>query len=643
MTERESRPLPADPRPEELTAPEAVIDHYRSIDSAPAEYSMDRSARAVNSFLVWFVGASLLALLLLTIVVRLGHVEDSRDLVLLASKGDRPAVPIRLFALVFFTVFSLCLATDLWRRFLVLVELCGGVLLIALLADLGALAIHAVLGVSVPVLIHQVAAAMLGLALFPLVILRNAHLPDPVKPPDRSRRGHVRPSAWLRLVIPLVLAGCVAALLELRFEEQLEAIRDVALIGGLGPGVFLIQQLLALFAAAIGLVIIDRSRRSSISAPIAVVVPAYNEAHGIAATIDAIDRAAAAYAGTTHLYLVDNASTDSTAEEARRAIERSEHLQGELLTCPEHGKARALNYGFQRVREPFVIRVDADVNVSVNTFDVAMRHFTDPAVGAVGGIPLPCRVNSFIERVRLVEVLVRHGFFQVARMGYDGIPGEPGMFTAFRRSALDEAGPLVLGMNGEDTDIGMRLNALGYRSMVDPRVVYRTETPHTFAHLREQRTRWFRSSYHVAAHNRHTLLRPYSMASILIMPFALINSARRAMLLPVLIFALLVLGVFDNTFNGLRWQPAVAMVLGLPMLVAIVVCLLLGRPRAVLYVPEFLVFRFMRSYYTLGALLSLRFPPLGAPWRPRRQSPEAHRVPNDEPDPLQSRSRRPER
>lgn len=629
MTERDSRPTSANPRPEELTAPEAVIDHYRSIDSAPAEYSLDRSARAVNSFLLWFVGVSLLALLALTIVVRLGHVEDSRDLVLFASEGDRPAVPIRLFALIFFAVFSLCLATDLWRRFLVLVELCGGVLLISLLADLGALAIHAAFDVSVPVLLHQVSAAMLALALFPVVMLRNAHLPDPVRPPERSRRGRVRPSAWLRLVIPLALAGCVAALLELRFEDQVKAIRDIALIGGLGPGVFLVQQLVALFAAAIGLVIIDRSRRSSISAPIAVVVPAYNEAHGIAATIEAIDRAAAAYAGTTHLYLVDNASTDSTAEEARRAIERSEHLEGELLTCPDHGKARALNYGFERVREPFVVRVDADVVVSVNAFDIAMRHFTSPSVGAVGGIPLPCRVGSFIERVRLVEVLVRHGFFQVARMGYDGIPGEPGMFTAYRRSALDEAGPLVLGMNGEDTDIGMRLNALGYRSMVDPRVVYRTETPRTFAHLREQRTRWFRSAYHVAAHNSRTLLRPYSMASVLILPFALLNSARRAMLFPVLLFAVLVLGIFADTFTGLRWQPAVATVLGLPMLVAILVCLLLGRPRAVLYVPEFLVFRFMRSYYTLGALLSLRFPPLGPPWRSARGRPRRRQEPSE--------------
>lgn len=208
---------------------------------------------------------------------------------------------------------------------------------------------------------------------------------------------------------------------------------------------------------------------------------------------------------------------------------------------------------------------------------------------------------------------MKHGFFQVAMMGYDGILGEPGMFVVYRRRALDQVGPIVQGMNGEDTDICMRMGCQGYLTLVEPTAVYFSETPQSWAHLREQRIRWFRSIYHVAAHNRHAILNRGSVAGALVLPFQLANSARRAMLAPMLLFASLVFGLFRQSFPGLQVQPLLAVFLGLPLLVAITVCLV-RKPRAVLYIPEYLVFRVVRSYFTLAAVLSLVFPPL----HPRR-------------------------
>jgi len=40
------------------------------------------------------------------------------------------------------------------------------------------------------------------------------------------------------------------------------------------------------------------------------------------------------------------------------------------------------------------------------------------------------------------------------------------------------------------------------------------------------------------------------------------------------------------------------------------ICLLHHRWRAVLYVPEYLAFRIVRSYFTLAAVLSLIYPPV---------------------------------
>jgi cellulose synthase/poly-beta-1,6-N-acetylglucosamine synthase-like glycosyltransferase len=184
------------------------------------------------------------------------------------------------------------------------------------------------------------------------------------------------------------------------------------------------------------------------------------------------------------------------------------------------------------------------------------------------------------------------------------------MFAIYRRSVLLEVGGIVVGMNGEDTDICMRMDTAGYHTVADPRAIYYSETPATYAHLREQRVRWFRSIYHLTAHNRAMLFQPRSITGTVVLPFMLINAARRAMLGPILVFAIFVDVIFRATYGGLRWQPVVATVLGMPMIMAILICLLWRRPRALLYLPAYLCFRVLRSYFTLSSALSLVYPPL---------------------------------
>ncbi|MGB0100927.1 MAG: glycosyltransferase [Nocardioides sp.] len=612
----EGRVGPVDPDRDAIAAPAAVAEHYRSIDSAPVKYSVDRPPAAVNAFLVSFAAVSILAMLAMTFLVRAGAFEQSRDIILVTASGERAAIPIRLFVLAYFLTFAFALATNLWRRSVIALQLCGGVLVLVAAVDYGSLALRELGLGSTDVVSQQLASGVLALALFPVVVLRHAQLPPPVFTP---LTGRIRARAWAKLFVPLSIAFTIALLVEWRFDAFVAWLREVALLGGIGPGVFLVQQLFTLITAGLGLHMISRSRRATFAPPLAVLVPAHNEAHEITETIEAIDGAAAAYGGPVRLYVVDNVSTDATAAVAELAIAQSQHIQGEVLRCDEPGKAHALNYGLSLITEPFVARVDADTALGERCFDLALRHFADPEVGAVGGMPFPARNETFVDRCRLIEVLTRHGYFQISLMGYEAVLGQPGMFVVFRKSALDEAGPIVRGMNGEDTDICARLNTLGYRSVNDPLAHYYTETPRSWAHLREQRTRWFRSGYHVTARNRRSMLSSTSMAGAVTMPLLLVNSARRAMLTPVLIFALLAFGMFAQTFPTLDWKPIVATVLGLPLLVATMVCLLHRRPRALLYLPGYLVFRLIRSYYTLAAVLSLSFPPLH-PQNPLRRS-----------------------
>lgn len=583
-----------------------IAEHFRSVDSAPARYAVDRPASATNGFYLTFAGLCILAMCVQTLLVHNGFGPHTNDLVILAGERGEVASLTRIFVLLFFLTYACYAYGDRRRRLVLGLSLTGKFVAACVVIDLIGWTLDQSGLLALPVLGQQAASGLLALMIFPQTVLRQAQLPPAGPPP---RHPWVPLSAYLVLFGCLLLAVCGAIAAVYLLGGLMRLLREVALLGGIGPGLFLVQQLFGVATAVVGMLVLRRSRRRAFAPRVAVLVPAHNEAHDIAATITAVDRAAHTYSGAVHLYVVDNASTDDTAGAAALALGECTRISGVILDCPTPGKAIALNLGIAQITEDFIVRIDADTVIGPGCLETAMRHFADPTVGSVGGLPLPAEEKTWIDKVRLVEVILRHGFFQLSLVGYRGVLGVPGMFAIYRHSALRLVGGMVQGMNGEDTDICLRLDGAGYRTVADPRAVYYSETPQTYAHLREQRTRWFRSIYHLAAHNRAMLLDGRTMTGTAVMPLQLMNAARRAMLAPILVFALIADLVFQPTFHILRWQPVVATVLGMQCVLAIGVCLVL-LPRALRHLPAYLVFRILRSYFTLGAALSLVYPPL---------------------------------
>ncbi|MGW8590487.1 glycosyltransferase [Dietzia sp. NPDC055877] len=599
----------------DLPVPTAIANHYRSVDSAPPKYAVDRPASASNGFLIVFTALSIISLTTLTALVSAG-VLDQNDPVLLAGDRGNVLMPTRLFVAVFFVTYAAHVYSNRWRRVFLGCSLLGKFAVVCAVVDVGGWALYELNLLTVPIFAQQVISGLLALAVFPHTIMRQAHLP----PARRGRRTPRTPaSAYVTMLLCLITAMLIAALIEQVFFRAVVDLRQWALLGGMGPGVFLVQQLFAAFTAIFGWRALNRSRRSIYTPPLAVLVPAHDEAHDIAATIAAVERSAIGYPARIHLYIVDNASTDATVEMAAQALGECTVITGEVIECRTPGKAIALNMGLEHITEDFVVRIDADTVIAPGCLQTALRHFADPTVGSVGGLPLPATQVNWIDRVRLVEVLLRHGFFQVSLFGYRGVLGVPGMFSVYRRDVLLEVGGIVEGMNGEDTDICLRMDFAGYHTVSDPKAVYYSETPTSYAHLREQRIRWFRSIYHIAAHNGTPIFDRRSITGTFVLPFQLVNAARRAMLAPILIYALLVELIFRPVAGDIRWQPIVATVLGMQMIVALLVCLFWWK-RTIRYIPAYLAFRVLRSYFTIGAALSLVYPPLQPGWKDLRRS-----------------------
>ena len=542
------------------------------------------------------------------------------------------SISIRIFILSFFIAFSIFAGGDGKSRFLFCLDLCLRFIALCILLDLGSVAFDVFLGRGFPLVVAQVIAGFAGIGVFAAVLLRTGAMPPPVQVESRAARPEER------VILRLVLTGAVATIASVWAAYNpgalFDDLRRITLLGGIGPGIVIF--LLVLFAQLFVIAVIERRllARPDFRPPVSIVVPALNEAYVIRQTISRIDRAAAHYGGEVELIIIDNGSTDGTADIARSTIETCRFIDGRVVLFPTPGKAHALNEGVKLARHGFIIRIDADTQVGEDNLTLAMQNFANPTVGAVGGVPIPPG-GALFDPGRTVEVIVKHGFYSPALTAISGLVGIPGMFLVSRAEALRGAGEFASGMNGEDTDISLRIAELGYRTLVDERISYISEVPTSFAHMREQRVRWFRSVYHVSARAHSLITDPnFSVRGKLVLPYMLLNTARRAMMIPLVIYGILELTLAADTAAYLQWQAAAAVLIGSPILAATLAILATGRPRALLSLPPYVLFRTLRSYYTLESALSIPILPKPEPreiekqrWpgnrRTKRQIPEA--------------------
>lgn len=179
---------------------------------------------------------------------------------------------------------------------------------------------------------------------------------------------------------------------------------------------------------------------------VSVIVPAYNEAERIAATV----RALLSLPGVDEVLVVDDGSSDATAQLARRAGARVYRLPR------RRGKGAALRRGVEEATRPVLAFVDADLGetameltrllepVLTGTADMTIARF--PETGSKGGFGL-------------VVTLARGGIFLLT--GWRARAPLSGQRVLTRR-LLEEVGGLSPGFGVE---VGLTIDALrrGFR------------------------------------------------------------------------------------------------------------------------------------------------------------------------------------
>jgi cellulose synthase/poly-beta-1,6-N-acetylglucosamine synthase-like glycosyltransferase/peptidoglycan/xylan/chitin deacetylase (PgdA/CDA1 family) len=217
---------------------------------------------------------------------------------------------------------------------------------------------------------------------------------------------------------------------------------------------------------------------------VSVVIPAYNEAAGIAATVTSI--VASGYDGELEVIVVDDGSADATADIVRRL-----GLPGvRVISQPNAGKPAALNRGIAEAGHDILVLVDGDTVFQSDTLARLAARLRDPAVGAVSGNTKVGNRGGILGRWQHLEYVMG---FNLDRRMFDllgAIPTVPGAAGAFRRAALASAGGVSRDTLAEDTDLTMAICRSGWRVTYEESAIAWTEAPSSLRQLWRQRYRW---------------------------------------------------------------------------------------------------------------------------------------------------------
>ena len=154
--------------------------------------------------------------------------------------------------------------------------------------------------------------------------------------------------------------------------------------------------------------------------------------------LDTIRSALASGYPKLEILVIDDGSTDHTAELVRDNYGRDPHVR--LLLQPNRGKPTALNHGLAEATGEIIVSIDADTIVDADAIPLLVRHFADPKVGAVAGNVKVVNRNRWLTRWQALEYITSQNLEKRAFDLLNCIPVVPGAAGAWRADVLKSHG-----------------------------------------------------------------------------------------------------------------------------------------------------------------------------------------------------------
>ncbi|MGA2132248.1 MAG: glycosyltransferase [Bryobacteraceae bacterium] len=295
----------------------------------------------------------------------------------------------------------------------------------------------------------------------------------------------------------------------------------------------------SLFYGALALVQKYRAGRArydtSFLPPVSVIIAAYNEEKVIVRTVQSILNDGY---GDVELVIVDDGSQDATLDVLQRHFGGQPQVR--ILSQPNSGKSAALNHAIAHARHGILIAVDADTIFRAGAIAKLVRHFSDPAVGAVSGNARVGNRQRWITRFQSIEYICGFNLDRRALDLLNAITVVPGAVGAWRKDLILKSGGFGHDTLAEDTDLTLRIRRDGYKIRYEEQAVAFTEAPEDTRGLAKQRFRWAFGTLQAAWKHRDALFVPrYGTLGFVALPSIWIFQVLLSALSPFAEFAMI--------------------------------------------------------------------------------------------------------
>lgn len=242
---------------------------------------------------------------------------------------------------------------------------------------------------------------------------------------------------------------------------------------------------------------------------VSIIVPVYNEEKVVKGSIESLLKLNYA---NYEIIVVNDGSTDATSEVAQELVGYQDGRYGKvkvsLINKPNGGKSRALNAGIKYSKAEIVLCMDGDSQLNEDSLALAVKHFSNPAIGAVAGNVKVLNRKKFFTDLQALEYVEGLNMARSAQSFLRLVNIIPGPLGLFRKKAIEQAGFYSPDTFAEDADMTLKILSAGWKIYYEPNAISFTEAPVTLQQLLKQRYRWTRGIIQSIRKHKKAMMNP---------------------------------------------------------------------------------------------------------------------------------------
>ena len=242
---------------------------------------------------------------------------------------------------------------------------------------------------------------------------------------------------------------------------------------------------------------------------VSILVPVYNEEKVVTESVRSLLNLDYP---NYEIIIINDGSTDKTKEAAERLVGyqkgKYSQIKVSLINKPNEGKAKALNAGIGLSKAEVILCMDGDSQLSPDSVKLAVRHFTNPEIGAVAGNVKVLNRGKLFTDLQALEYIEGLNMARSAQSFVRLVNIIPGPIGFFRKKAVEEAGFYSSDTFAEDADLTLKILANGWKIYYEPKSVSYTEAPAKLQQLLKQRYRWTRGIIQSIRKHKSLMINP---------------------------------------------------------------------------------------------------------------------------------------